>query len=65
MLAYWSRCAWVTDQTICNAKEKKWEFYQLSYTHKMKSKTEYIRFPHVDHLKKQVDTYKRFKALSF
>jgi hypothetical protein len=46
-----------------NAKEKKWEFYQLSYTHKMKSKTEYVRAPHVDDLKKQVDTYKKFKAL--
>jgi hypothetical protein len=46
-----------------NPKEKKWEFYQLSYTHNMKSKTEYVRAPHVDDMKKQVDTYKRFKAL--
>jgi len=46
-----------------NAKEKKWGFYQLSYTYKMKSKTEYVRVPHVDDLKKQIDTYKRFKAL--
>ena len=46
-----------------NAKEKKWEFFQLSYTHKMKSKTEYVRAPHVDDLTRQVDTYKRFKAL--
>ena len=46
-----------------NAKEKKWEFYQISYTHKMKSKTEYVRAPHVDDLTKQIETYKRFKAL--
>jgi len=35
-----------------NAKEKKWGFYQLSYTYKMKSKTEYVRSPHADDLKK-------------
>ena len=29
----------------------------------MKSKTEYVRAPHVDDLTKQIDTYKRFKAL--
>jgi hypothetical protein len=46
-----------------NAKEKKWEFYQLSYTYKMKSKTEYVRAPHVDDLKKQINTYKKFKTL--
>jgi hypothetical protein len=46
-----------------NAKEKKWEFYQISYTHKMKSKTEYVRAPHVDDLRKQIIAYKRFKAL--
>jgi len=46
-----------------NAKEKKWEFYQISYTHKMKSKTEYVRAPHVDDLKNQINTYKKFKAL--
>ena len=46
-----------------NAKEKKWGFYQLSYTYKMKSKTEYVRVPHVDDLKKQINTYKQFKTL--
>ena len=45
-----------------NAKEKKWEFYQISYTHKMKSKTEYVRVPHIDDLRKQIATYKKFKA---
>jgi hypothetical protein len=46
-----------------NPKEKKWEFNQVSYIRKLKSKTEYVRAPHVDELKKKVDTYKRFKAL--
>lgn len=46
-----------------NAEEKKWEFYQLSYTHKMKSKTNYVRAHHVAELKEQIKTYKRFKKL--
>jgi len=29
----------------------------------MKSKTEYVRVPHVDDLKKQINTYKKFKTL--
>jgi len=44
-----------------NAEEKKWEFYQLSYTHKMKSKTNYVRAHHVAELKEQIKTYKKFK----
>lgn len=46
-----------------NAKEKKWGFYQLSYTYKMKSKTEYVRAPNVNDLKKQINAYKKFKTL--
>lgn len=46
-----------------NAEEKKWEFYQLSYTHKMKSKTNYVRAYHVAELKEQIKTYKKFKKL--
>lgn len=46
-----------------DAKEKKWEFYQLSYTHKMKSKTNYVRAHHVADLREQIKTYKRFKKL--
>jgi len=46
-----------------NAEEKKWEFYQLSYTHKMKSKTNYVRAHHVAELKEQIKTYKKFKKL--
>lgn len=46
-----------------NPKDKKWAFYQLSYTYKMKSKTEYVRPQHFDNLKMQVKTYKKFKNL--
>ena len=45
------------------AEDKKWEFYQLSYTHKMKSKTNYVRAHHVAELREQIKTYKRFKKL--
>jgi hypothetical protein len=45
------------------AKDKKWEFYQLSYTHKMKSKTNYVRAQHVSELRAQIKTYKKFKKL--
>ncbi|MGC9976502.1 MAG: DUF6788 family protein [Syntrophales bacterium] len=45
------------------SKDKQLGFYQVSYTHKMKSKTEYVRPQHVDNLKRQIETYKRFKEL--
>jgi len=45
------------------AEDKKWEFYQLSYTHKMKSRTNYVRSHHVAELREQIKTYKRFKKL--
>ena len=44
-------------------KEKKGGFYQLSYTHHMKSKTEYVRLENVKDLRKQIAEYKRFRKL--
>ena len=44
-------------------KEKKGGFYQLSYTHHMKSKTEYVRRENVEDLRKQIAEYKRFRRL--
>lgn len=38
-------------------------YYQLSYTHKMKSRTEYIRPEFINEIKQQVATYKKFKKL--
>jgi hypothetical protein len=37
--------------------------YQLSYTHKMKSKTQYVRPQWVAEIRKQIEVYKRFKKL--
>jgi hypothetical protein len=44
-------------------KEKKGGFYQISYTYRMKSKTEYVKAEFVPHLKGQIATFKRFKRL--
>ena len=44
-------------------KEKKGGFYQISYTYRMKSKTEYVKAEFVQDLKGQIETYKRFKNL--
>ena len=44
-------------------KEKKGGFYQLSYTHHMKSRTEYVRPEFVKELRNQITEYKRFRKL--
>jgi hypothetical protein len=44
-------------------KEKKGGFYQISYTYKMKSKTEYVRPEFVKDLKRQVANFRKFKKL--
>jgi hypothetical protein len=46
-----------------NPKDKDGAYYQLSYTHKMKSRTEYVRPEYVEQLRKQISEYKRFKQL--
>ena len=46
-----------------NPKEKKGGYHQLSYTHKMRSRTEYIRPEFVDEIQEQVAIYKRFRTL--
>ena len=43
--------------------EKKGPYYQLSYTHKMKSRTQYVRPEWVDEMRGQIEVYKRFKKL--
>ena len=44
-------------------KEKIGPYYQLSYTHKMKSHTEYIRPMFIEEIREQIVEYKRFKIL--
>jgi hypothetical protein len=46
-----------------NPKLKKGGYYQLSYTHKMRSRTEYIRPEFVDEIKEQISVYKQFRKL--
>lgn len=46
-----------------NRKERTGEFYQISYTHKMKSKTEYVRPEFVEEISQQIQNYKNFKSL--
>jgi Family of unknown function (DUF6788) len=45
-------------------KEQIGPFYQLSYTRKMKSHTEYVRPQFVKQVKRQVAAYKRFRQLT-
>ncbi len=44
-------------------KEKKGPYYQLSYTHKMRSRTQYVRAEFVDETRQQIEVYKRFRKL--
>ena len=44
-------------------KEKKGGFFQISYTHQMKSRTEYVKADFVDDLRTQIESFKRFKSL--
>ena len=44
-------------------KEKKGGFYQISYTYRMKSKTEYVKADFVQDLQGQIATFKQFKKL--
>jgi hypothetical protein len=46
-----------------NRKERTGEFYQISYTYKMKSKTEYVRPEFIEEISQQIRNYKNFKSL--
>ena len=46
-----------------NPKDKTGAYYQLSYTHKMKSRTEYVRSEFVPRLREEISEYKRFRVL--
>lgn len=47
-----------------NPKEKTGPYYQLSYTHQMKSKTDYIPAHLVPQIQQEVAEYKRFRELT-
>ena len=46
-----------------NPKEKTGAYYQLSYTHKMKSRTDYVRPEFIPQIREQIAEYKRFRML--
>ncbi len=43
--------------------EKKGAFYQISYTHRMKSRTEHLRPENLAEARRQTAAFKRFKKL--
>jgi len=52
----------LTMQTRSTA-DKAFEYWQLSYTHKMKSRTDYVRKDLVKQTQAQVNEFKKFKKL--
>jgi hypothetical protein len=44
-------------------QEKTGAYYQVSYTHKMRSRTEYVRPEFVQEIRRQIAVYKRFRFL--
>ena len=46
-----------------NSAEKKTPFNQLSYTHKGRSRSEYVRPESLAAVRNEVETHKRFRAL--
>jgi hypothetical protein len=46
-----------------NPKEKKRPFYQISYTHRMKSRSEYLRPENLAAVKRETANFKRFRKL--
>jgi len=44
-------------------KEKARPFYQISYTHRMRSRSEYVRPENLDSLKRETANFKRFRKL--
>jgi hypothetical protein len=44
-------------------KEKKRPFYQISYTHRMKSRSEYLRPENLAAIRRETANFKRFRKL--
>ncbi len=44
-------------------KEKKRPFYQISYTHHMRSRTEYVRPESLETVRRETTNYKQFRKL--
>ncbi len=46
-----------------NPAERRIPFNQISYTHKGKSRSEYVRAENLKTVRREIDAYKRFKSL--
>ena len=46
-----------------NPQERKTPFHQISYTHRMKSRTEYLRKENLTAVRAEVANFKRFRKL--
>lgn len=44
-------------------KTKKRPFYQISYTHQMKSRSEYVRLENLSALRRETTNFRRFRKL--
>jgi len=53
----------VSKQIAGGPAKKPREYWQISYTHKMRSRTEYIRDEFVAQIKAETNEYKKFKKL--
>ena len=47
-----------------NPEEKTGGYYQISYTHQMKSRTEYVRPQFVPEIRRQIAAFKKFRKLT-
>jgi hypothetical protein len=52
------------NQQFRKPKEKIGGYYQLNYTHKNKTKTEYVRQGMIDTIQSELNEYKKFRELS-
>jgi hypothetical protein len=46
-----------------NPAEQKTPFHQISYTHKGRSRSEYVRPANLPKVRQEIEAYKRFKAI--
>ena len=53
----------ILTRQFVSQKDKKYPYYQLSYTYNMQSRTDYVRKEFVSDLKQQNKNYRRFKKL--
>jgi hypothetical protein len=53
----------VSEQIAGGPNRKPRKYWQISYTHKMRSKTDYIRDEMVPVIKRETEEYKKFKKI--